>query len=157
MLLGGLAAFLLTVTWVRTRALREKYAVVWLAVAALLLLCGLFPHALEALATASHLSYPSAVLFVALAVMYVFSFGVSVSLTRQHRRNVRLTQELAILEHRLRQLEARVADRPMPSPARDHRELPPPSGPAETLCETVSRFSSAPGTPPAFPGRSAPS
>jgi hypothetical protein len=112
MLLGGTAAFLVTVLWVRTRALREKYAVAWLGVAGLLLLCGLFPDALMAVADAAHLSYPSAVLFVSLGASYLFSFGVSVSLTRQHRRNIRLTQELALLEYRLRQLEAAAAERP---------------------------------------------
>jgi hypothetical protein len=37
--------------------------------------------------------------------MYAFSFTVSVSLSRQHRHNLRLTQEIAILEQRLRRLE----------------------------------------------------
>jgi hypothetical protein len=105
MLIGGCAAFVLTIYWVRSRDLREKYAIVWMAVAGLLLLCGLFPGLLMGLATASRLSYPAAVLFIALGVMYVFSFTVSVSLTRQHRQNVRLTQELALLESRLRRLE----------------------------------------------------
>ena len=108
MLVGGVAAFLLTVYWVRGRDLREKYAVVWLLVAFLLLLCGLFPVAIESFADVAHLSYPAAVLFVALAVVYCFSFTVSVSLTRQYRRNVRLTQEVALLEHRLRQVEAQL-------------------------------------------------
>jgi hypothetical protein len=57
-----------------------------------------------------HLSYPAAVLFVALAVIYSFAFSVSVSLTRQYRRNTRLTQELAILEHRVRTLERLLQD-----------------------------------------------
>jgi flagellar biosynthesis/type III secretory pathway chaperone len=37
----------------------------------------------------------------------MFSFSVSVSLTRQYRRNIRLMQELAIMEARLRELERR--------------------------------------------------
>ena len=57
------------------------------------------------LADASRLSYPAAVLFVALAAIYVFSFTVSVSLSRQYRRNTRLNQEIALLELRLRGLE----------------------------------------------------
>ena len=105
MLAGGIGAFLLTLLWVRNRDLREKYAVVWLGVAFLLLLCGLFPSAIMHFADASHLSYPAMVLFIALALMYVFSFTVSVSLSRQYRRCVRLTQEIAILEQRLRRLE----------------------------------------------------
>jgi hypothetical protein len=108
MLIGGVASFLLTLHWVRTRELREKYAVAWLAMATLLLLCGLFPQVIMSFANASHLSYPAMVLFVALAVDYIFSFGVSLSLSRQYRLNVRLTQEIAILEERVRRLETRV-------------------------------------------------
>jgi hypothetical protein len=78
---------------------------VTVGVAFLLLLWGLFPAALMHFAEASHLSYPARVLFIALALRYVFSFTVSVSLARLYRRCVRLTQEVGILEHRLRRLE----------------------------------------------------
>lgn len=104
-LLGGLSAFTLTLYWVRSRHLREKYAAVWLGVASLLLVCGVFPGLIMGLADAARLSYPSAVLFVSLAAVYVFSFGVTVSLSRHYWRNTRLVQELALLEQRVRDLE----------------------------------------------------
>ena len=109
MLIGGVSAFLLTVYWVRSRRLRERYAIGWLLVATLLLVCGIFPDIIMRGANVAHLSYPSAVLFIALAAMYFFSFFVTVSLTRQYRRNVRLLQEIAILNSRLQQVEARLA------------------------------------------------
>lgn len=109
MLIGGTSAFALTVYWVRSRELREKYAVAWTAVAVLLFLVGLFPEALMRLADRAHLSYSAAVLFVALTLIYFFSFAVSVSLTHQYRRNVRLTQELALLGERVRRLEKELA------------------------------------------------
>ena len=122
MLLGGIAAFLLTAYWVRSRALREKYAVVWFFVALVLLLCGIFPSLIMTFADSVKLAYPSAVLFISLGAIYMFSFSVSVSLTRQYRRNIRLMQELAIMEQRLRILEHRLP--PVPgSPA-----PPPPEG-----------------------------
>src|SRR6516162_2262945 len=107
MLIGGTTAFVLTLYWVRSQDLLERYAVGWMGMAFLLLFCGLFPKAIESMANASRLSYPAAVLFVALAAMYVYSFSVSISLTRQYRHTVRLTQEVGLLEHRLRELEAR--------------------------------------------------
>lgn len=113
MQVGGVTAFLLTIYWVRSRDLREKYAVLWLLVAFLLLLCGLFPGLIMTLAQHAHLSYPAAVLFIALTLIYVFSFAVSVSLSHVHRRNLRLTQEIALLEQRLRLLEA-AHDHPAP-------------------------------------------
>jgi Uncharacterized conserved protein (DUF2304) len=106
MMIGGSTAFVLTIYLVRTRELREKYAVVWVIAASLLLLCGLFPRAIMALAEAGRLSYPSMVLFIALAAIYLFSLTVSVSLTHQYRRSVRLAQEVSVLECRVRQLEA---------------------------------------------------
>jgi len=105
MLIGGLAAFVLTLHWVRRRNLREKYAVMWTLVAVLLLLAGIFPGAIMAFADSAHLSYSSAVLFFALGAIYLFSFTVSVSLSHQYTRNVRLTQEVALLEERVRCLE----------------------------------------------------
>ena len=116
MLVGGVAAFLLTVYWVRSRQLRERYAIGWLLVATILLLCGVFPRSIMWFASSARLSYPSAVLFIALAAMYCFSFFVTVSLTRQYRRNVRLLQEIAILNSRLRDVEAKL-QRPPERPA----------------------------------------
>lgn len=114
MLLGGCGAFAMTLYWVRVRELRERYAIGWLAVATLLLLTGLFPEELEGIARRVHLSPPALVLFVALALIYLNSFFVSVALTKHYRWNVRLTQQMALLEERLRQLEeaksVRVAD-----------------------------------------------
>lgn len=111
MLVGGVATFVLTLYWVRSRQLLEKYAVMWVLVALVVLLCGIFPEAIMALARRAHLAYATAVLYVSLAAIFFFSFTVSVSLTGQYRRNIRLTQELAILEQRLRTLEEQVRSR----------------------------------------------
>ena len=110
MLLGGVSAFVLTVYWVRSRQLRERYAIGWLLVATLLLLCGVFPGLIMRVADVVHLSYPAAVLFISLAAMYFFSFFVTVSVTRQYRRNVRLLQEISLLNSRLRDVESQLAE-----------------------------------------------
>ncbi len=118
MAVGGAVAFMITLYWVRRRELREKYAVGWIVLAFLLLLIGLFPSVLKTIAEASRLSYPSAVLFVALTLIYLYSFSVSVSLSNQYRRNIRLTQQLALLEERVRQLEQKLNTPPAPPPGR---------------------------------------
>lgn len=112
MLAGGVVAFLVTIHWVRSRDMRERYAIGWLFVAVLLLLCGLFPSALMKMAQYAHLSYSSAVLFIALTAIYCFALFVSVALTHQYRRNVRLMQEVAILSQRVRTLEGTHAETP---------------------------------------------
>ena len=106
MLIAGTGSFLLTLHWLRSRDLREKYAVYWLLVAFVLFLAGLFPRAIMRIAEASRLSYPAAVLLISLAVIYGFAFSVSASLTRQHRASQKLLQEVALLEERLRRLES---------------------------------------------------
>ena len=111
MLAGGIAAFLVTIYWVRSRDLREKYAVMWFFVALLLLICGVFPELIKGFARHAGLAYPSAVLFISLGAIFLFSFSVSLSLTRQYRRNARLTQEIALLERRVRLLEEALAAR----------------------------------------------
>ncbi len=44
MLIGGIVAFVLTAYWVRSRELRERYAVGWMLLATGLLVCGIFPN-----------------------------------------------------------------------------------------------------------------
>ncbi len=105
MLIGGVTAFGLTLFWVRNRQLSEKYALAWVSVATLLLLCGIFPRTVEGAAEAAHLSYPAAILLISLGIIYVFAFSVSVALSRLNRRSVRLLQHIAILEGRIRELE----------------------------------------------------
>jgi hypothetical protein len=117
MLLGGVGAFVMTLYWVRVRELRERYAIGWLAVATLLLLTGLFPDVLKGLADKAHLSYPALVLFVALGLIYLNSFFVSVQLTKSYRWNVRLTQQMALLEERLRRLEEEKGVKPVDAEA----------------------------------------
>lgn len=101
----GLAGFITTVYWVRKRDLREKYAMGWLGVACLMLFAGVFPELLLWLAYHARVSFPTLVLGLSLALLVPFAFSVSISLSRMHRRNVKLTQQIAILEQRLRRLE----------------------------------------------------
>ena len=106
MLFGGLAAFLLTTHWVRSRRLREKYAVYWLGMASLLLAVGLFPNLLMGFAETVHLAYSSAALFWALGFIYLFAMSTSVSISQQHRKMIRLNQELALLRYEVERRES---------------------------------------------------
>ena len=118
MLIGGVTAFALTLARVRRRDLRETYSLLWLGCAACLLACGLFPGVIMRAAEWCKLSYPAAVLFVAVTMAYLFAFGTTVALTRSDRRTTRLIQTVALLEHRLAQLEAEAA----PARSRSVRE-----------------------------------
>lgn len=109
MLLSGLSAFALTVYWVRSRRLRERYAIGWLLVATLGLCCGLFPNAIMGLARAWHVGYLTIVVLFVLSAIYIFTFFVSVALSGLDQRGLRLIQEVALLEYRIKELEQRLA------------------------------------------------
>lgn len=107
MLAGGVTAFILTLHQVRAKVLQEKYALGWLGVAFLLLTIGIAPEWLYRFTVWARLANASAVLFIALTVIFLFAFSVSISLTDLNRRNLRLLQELALLEARVRELEGK--------------------------------------------------
>ncbi len=109
MLAGGVLAFAVTFAWVRSRRLREKYAVLWMSVATLLLLLGVFPEVVKDLARMTRMAYPSMVLFLSLGMIYLFSMSVSLSLTRARRCSIRLLQELALARHELETLHHRLS------------------------------------------------
>jgi hypothetical protein len=102
---GGIAAFLFTLYWVRRRELRVKYALSWLGIGSLLLVMGLFPNVIMSTANRLHFSYAALVTFFTAGMLFLFAFSVSVSLSRQYRRNIRLTQEVALLQQRIECLE----------------------------------------------------
>jgi hypothetical protein len=81
-----------------------------MVLATILLLCGIFPELIMRFADAARLSYPSAVLFIALGAMYLFAFFVTVSMSRQHRQSARLLQEIGLLQSRLLRLESRLEE-----------------------------------------------
>jgi hypothetical protein len=111
MLLGGLAAFLITLYWLRKRELREKYALGWLGISLLLLILGLFPAILMKTAHLLHFSYAALASFITAGFFFLFAFSVSISLSRQHRKNIKLTQEIGLLENRIRGLENQINSR----------------------------------------------
>lgn len=111
MLLSGVSAFVLTVYWVRSRRLREKYAIGWLMVASLGLVCGLFPNVIMELAQAWNVGYLTIVVWFVLMAIYAFTFFVSVALSGLGQRGLRLIQEVALLEYRINALEQRLAAR----------------------------------------------
>lgn len=109
MLLCGVSAFVLTVYWVRSRRLRERYAIGWLLVASLGLLCGLRPQLIMDLAQSWNVSYLTIVVLFVVSAIYVFTFFVSVALSGLGQRSLRLVQEVALLEYRINELEQQLA------------------------------------------------
>jgi hypothetical protein len=98
---------MITLFWVRRRELRVKYALSWLGIGSFLLIMGIFPSIIMTTAERLHFSYAGLVAFVTAGVLFLFAFSVSISLSRQYQRNIRLTQEIGLLEKRINDLESR--------------------------------------------------
>lgn len=108
-----LAVVLLTVVlWMLlTRRLREKYAVQWLLLGAVLLVLGLFPGLLEAATAAIGVQLPVNLLFAAaIFVLLGVALHQSWELSLAEEEARRLAEEVAILGARLDELEKRAAE-----------------------------------------------
>jgi len=108
----GLAAvsillLLLVLELVRRGLLKERYALLWLATAVFGLVIGIFPRIIVVLADVLNFQY----LTVFFVLSFIFGLGLvlafSIVISRLVERNRRLTQEVALLSHTVKQLERR--------------------------------------------------
>ena len=115
--LAGLLVLLLTFELVRRRALREKYAALWLVVSVVALVFAVFPTTLDHLATLLGFQVPANLLFaMAALVLLAVSMQLSLELGRVEDRSQRLAEEVALLRLDLEELRDRDQG-PDPTPA----------------------------------------
>jgi hypothetical protein len=99
----GTTVFILEL--LRRRILREKYAVLWLAVAAGLLVFSVFPGLLTGLADLLGFEVPANLLFAVSAVLLLLvSVQLSYEVSRVEARTRRLAEELALLRRQVDEL-----------------------------------------------------
>jgi hypothetical protein len=104
----GLAvlALILVINLVRTRKLKEEFAILWLFTGFSLVLIPVFVDVIDFISFALGIDYPPGLLFlVALLGMTFILFQFSVSISRYSDQIKVLTQELALLRHRIQELE----------------------------------------------------
>ncbi len=109
--IATIIAFFYIANKVRTRVIELKYALVWFLLALVMLVMDLFPDLLEKAASALGVTLPINMLTLlgfAFVLMIMYSF--TIVLTNENRRTKRLTQELALLEKRVKELEKAIAD-----------------------------------------------
>jgi hypothetical protein len=109
-LVSLLAAVLLLVVvldLVRRRRLLERYALLWLGAAVVILALAAWSQALGQLAHAlGILSAPNALFFVAVGFIVLLLLHFSAAVSRLNDQSKVLAQRLALMEQRMRQLEA---------------------------------------------------
>jgi hypothetical protein len=98
---------------IRSRKLRERYALLWLATAGVILVFAAWRSGLHQLSEALGIAYPPNALFVlAMLFVLVLLLHFSTVISKLSDRTTLLTQKLALMEERLRELE----DRPTSPP-----------------------------------------
>ena len=104
--LGSAVLLALVIELIRTRRLRERYALLWLATAGVILLFAVWRSGLHELSQALGVAYPPNALFVlAILFMLILLLHFSTVISKLSDRSTLLTQRLALLEQRLRELE----------------------------------------------------
>ena len=91
---------------IRTRKLRERYALLWLATAGVILLFAAWRSGLYELSRALGIAYPPNALFVlAMLFVLVLLLHFSTVISKLSDRSTTLTQRLALMEERLREFD----------------------------------------------------
>jgi len=103
----GIAVLLYVVNLVRTKKLKEKFALLWLVFATLLVIAPLSIEVVDKVAELVGVDYPPALLFVVGFIIFLLIFfQFSVSISRLNDQLKIIIQEIAILGSRISELEA---------------------------------------------------
>jgi len=93
----------------RRGVLKEKYAVLWLAVAGIALVLAVFPPLLTWITTVLGVQVPANLLFfVTIVVLVLVSVQLSYELSRHEAQIRRLAEEVALQQEELRELRTRL-------------------------------------------------
>ena len=110
-ILATLGLLLVVLELVRRRRLLERYALVWLGSALVLLALAVWKGLLGSIASAVGIFYPPAALFViAFGFILVLLLHFSTAVSRLTDQSKVLAQRIALMEERQRELEQQLAD-----------------------------------------------
>jgi len=106
-ILGAISVLVLVITFesIRRTHLQERYALLWVATALVILVAACFPRAVALFRALTGMTYASAMLAVAFTFLVLVAFHFSISISGMQSKHSRLAQRVAILEARLRKLE----------------------------------------------------
>jgi hypothetical protein len=110
-ILVSLGLFLIIFELVRRRRLLERYALLWLFTAVVLLILSVWGDLLDRVSRAMGIGYgPSTLFAVALGFVVLLLLHFSIVISRLGEQNKVLAQRLALLQRRLEQVEDSSAD-----------------------------------------------
>ena len=105
--MGGVSLFVLLITFesIRKTHLQERYALLWVTTALVMLLGCFFPDAVTLFRAVTGMQYGAAMAAVAFVFLSMVSFHFSISLSSLRSKQSQVAQRVAILEERIRELE----------------------------------------------------
>mgnify|MGYP003776835421 CR=1 FL=1 len=101
----SLLVLLITLESTRRARLQERYALLWVATALVILICAFFPNVVNLLRLLMGMNYTAAVVSVAFTFLTLVLFHFSISMSISQSKQSRIAQQLALLEARVRELE----------------------------------------------------
>lgn len=125
----SIGVFLITLLAIRSYKLREKYAILWLATAAMITLAAFFPQVMDLTREWFGMQYVTSVVTVVFLFLVLVSFHFSIALSALNDKVAAIASRCALLEARLAEQEQRRAAGPPPSPPEtSHASSPPAAG-----------------------------
>jgi hypothetical protein len=110
--MGGLALthMFITLEALRRNSLKERYALLWLGTGIILILIAIQPDTIGWLVSVTGMHYTSAVMLVVFVFLLLIAFHVSLVLSSHQNDRRVFTQELALLQRRIEELEKKTSD-----------------------------------------------
>jgi hypothetical protein len=103
-IISGLVIMFVILELVRRRALKERYAILWLVLAIILVVLSLWSSLLEKIADLLNIYYAPSILF-SLSLLFIFAIMIhfSVVLSKHSKGYQKMAQRISILEEKLQQ------------------------------------------------------
>jgi hypothetical protein len=109
--IAAILLLLVILELIRSRRLQERYALLWVATALVLLVFALWRDGLNVLAKTVGIAYPPSALFLIAAVfILVVLLHYSTAISELAERNLMLAQRIALLEQKLKEGEPQSPD-----------------------------------------------
>jgi len=107
--LFSLGFMVVVLEFVRARKLKEQYSLLWLLIGAIMIVLALWRNLLKLLGSWLGIYYHPSLLFIA-GILFSFALILhySVTISKLHTQNVRLAQEIGILNKKIEDLNNRI-------------------------------------------------
>lgn len=107
--LFSLGFLIVVLEFVRTKKLKEQYSLLWLLIGAVMIILSLWRNLLNSVAHWLGIFYAPSLLFMA-GILFSFALILhySVIISKLHTQNVRMAQEIGILNKKIEDLSERV-------------------------------------------------